>query len=140
MENTLWIVEEASTVQLLITWAKGSNPVSKSNSNPGHQTVEMWKRSTTVGVQNLVELKDLLQENTEWETSHILSRKIINAPGTWDNTDRDAVLEQGYESSGLPPQACCPRCVNKKPVIVSGIREPTEPSKQDPPLQERYLD
>ena len=100
----------------------------------------MWKRSTTVDIQNLVELRGLLQEITEWETSHTLGRKIFNTPGPWENTDRDTVLEQGYEASGLPPQACCPRCANKKPVIVSGIRELTDSDIQDPPLQERYLD
>lgn len=100
-ENTLWIVEDVAAVQTLITWEKGNDPTSQPNNTPKHQTVEMWKRTTTVRVQNLVELKDLLQESTEWETSYIFERKIINDPGPWESADRDTVMEQGYESSGL---------------------------------------
>ena len=91
--------------------------------------VEMWKKTSTVRVKNLVDLRDLLQVSTNWDPSYILERKIIHASGPWENTDRETVLEQGYESSNLPPQACCPKCNNKKTVIVSGIREITDTSK-----------
>ena len=131
-ENTLWIVEDVAAVQTLITWEKGNDPTSQPNNTPKHQTVEMWKRTTTVRVQNLVELRDLLQENTEWETSYIFGR-VPTEIQSWNKVMSPLVYS-------LPPQACCPRYVNKNPVIVSGIRELTHSPKQNPPLQEKFLD
>ena len=94
--------------------------------------VEMWKKTSTVRVKNLVDLRDLLQTSTNWDPSYVLERKLIHTSGPWANTDRDAVLDQGYETSGLLPQTCYPKCNNQKPVIVSGVREITDTSKQGP--------
>ncbi len=62
----------------------------------------MWKR-TEVRTRNLTLLRNLLQEGTEC-TAHTLERVLIRETGPWEDMNRDAVLEQGYEASGLPPQ------------------------------------
>ena len=47
------------------------------NSSP-YQMVEMWKRTSTVRVKNLVDLRDLLQGSTDWDPLYILrERKFI---------------------------------------------------------------
>ncbi len=53
--------------------------------------------------------------------------------GPVEDTNRDSVIEQSYESSGLPPQACCPNlmCSNMKPVVVSGIRPTPAQSSEE---------
>ena len=85
----------------------------------------MWKRTTKVRTNNLVQLRDLRQESTRWTESHILDRGILQGSGPWEHTNRDTVLEQGYEVSGLPPQTCSPRYTDKKTIIISGVWEST---------------
>ena len=58
--------------------------------------------------------------------------------------NRDSVLGQGYETSGLPPQAGCPNkdCTQGMPIVVSGTRNIDNPASSTTPeiTQERYLD
>jgi hypothetical protein len=108
--QTLWIAEDTSAAQTLMTWTPLGN-----------------------------------KKSTEWTESHILDRVLLRDSGSWTDTNRDAVLEQGYEASVLAPQACCPRCTHKKATIISGVRERrnshTIPAQeQDRTSQERYLD
>jgi hypothetical protein len=85
------------------------------------------------------------QMSAEWTESHFLDRVLLRDSGPWTDTNRDTVLEQGYEASGLSPQDCCPRCAHKKATIISGVRERRDPhttpsQEQDRTSQERYLD
>ena len=79
-----------------------------------------------------------------WSNEHIISRELIPAEGPWEHDNRDSVLEQGYETSGLPPEACCPNkdCTQGIPIVVSGIRNIDNPVASTTPdiMQERYLD
>ncbi len=109
------------------------------------QTPETWKRTTEVHTNSLILLRDLLQRSTKWTESNILERGLLREPGPWQDTDRDAVLEQVYEDSGLSPLTCCTCCTHKKATIISGVRERKDPQaipaqEQDRTSQERYLD
>ena len=126
--KTLWIAEDTSAAQTLM------NRTPRGNVESQHQVTEMWKPTTEVRANSLILLRDLLQRSAEWTESHILDRGLLRESGPWQDTNRDTVLEQGYEASGLSPQACCPRCTHKKATIISGVRErrdPHTPSKTE---------
>jgi hypothetical protein len=113
--------------------------------SPQFQTPGTWKRSTEVRTNSLILLRDLLQRSTEWTEPNILERVLLREPGPWQDTNRDTVLEQVYETSGLSPLACCPCCSQKKTIIISGVRERKDPQaipaqEKDRTSQERYLD
>jgi hypothetical protein len=76
--------------------------------SPQLQVPEMWKRTAEVRTSSLILLRDLLQRSTEWTESNILERGLLRDSGPWQDTNRDAILEQIYEVSGLSPLACCP--------------------------------
>ncbi len=64
----------------------------------------------------------LVSMKTTWVGMlHALDRSLLYDTGPWKDTNRDSVIEQSYETSGLPPQACCPNlmCSNMKKVVVS---------------------
>ena len=136
----LWKMQWLPKYLVLRTWSSRNVTTRQSINRPPYQMVEMWKKTSTVRTKNQTDLRDLLQESTNWDPSYILERKLIHVSGPWENTDRDEVLDQGCESSDPPPQACCPKYNNKKTVIVSVIREITDTSKQGPTRQEKYLD
>ena len=75
-------------------------------------------------------MRDLLQQSATCLTTHIISRELTYENGPWEQTNRDSVLEQGYEASDLPTQAHCPNknCTQGKPVVVSGIRNLNNPA------------
>ena len=106
--------------------------------------VEGFKRLIEIRTPYLPEVWDLLHSISFWSTSHVLARSLLYDEGPWKDTNRDSVIEQAYETSGLPHQACCPSlmCSNVKPVVVSGTRPTqTQPSEEPPSFtSERYLD
>ena len=77
-------------------------------------------------------------------TKTILERGLLRESGPWQDTNRDAVLEQGYEPTGLSPLAYCPRCSHKQATIISGVHERetphVSPALELDSTQERYLD
>ena len=123
----------------------GLNPGVSVKITVSPQTPETWKRTTEVRTNSLILLRDLLQRSTEWTESNILERGLLREPGPCQDTNRDAVLEQVYETSGLSPLSCYPCCTHKKATIISGVRERKDPQaiptqEQDRTSQERYLD
>jgi ribonuclease HI len=112
---------------------------------PQLQVPEQWKRTTEIRTSSLILLRDLLQKSTEWMESNVLKRGLLRKLNPWEDTNRDAVLEQGYEKTGLAPVACCPRCNNKQAVVISGVRQREDPhgsraQEQSGISQERYMD
>jgi hypothetical protein len=101
-------------------------------------------RTIAINTTNLPGIRDLLQESTTWSNGQTISRELTYAEGPWEHDNRDLVLEQGYETSGLPPQACCPNkdCTQRMPIVVSGLRDIDNPGSPATPelTQERYLD
>ncbi len=79
-----------------------------------------------------------------WPDEHVISRELNYAEGPWELANRDSVLQHGYETSGLPPQACCPNKDGTQgmPVVVSRIRNINNPAASTTSgiTQERYLD
>ena len=94
---------------------------------------ERFKRTIIIKTSYLPEVRDTLQSSSFWSTTHVLSRSLLYDTGPWDDINRDSVIEQVYEASGLPPQACCPNltCSNRTPAVVTGTRllqaQPSEP-------------
>ena len=77
--------------------------------------------------------------------SNILERGLLRKSNPWEDTNRDAVLEQGFEKTGLSPLVCCPHCNNKQADVISGIRQREDPhgsqaQEQSGISQERYMD
>jgi hypothetical protein len=68
----------------------------------------------------------------------------LETQGPWEQDNRDSVLEQGYETSGLPPQTYCPNkdYTQRISIVVSGLRDIDNPVSSITPevTQERYLD
>jgi hypothetical protein len=65
-------------------------------------------RTISIKTTNLPTVKDLLQQRMTCPNEHTISRELTYAEDPWEHDNQDSVLEQGYETSGLPPQACCP--------------------------------
>ena len=101
-------------------------------------------RTITINTTNLPGMRDLLQQSTTWPNEQTISIELTYAEGPWEQDNRDSVLEQGYETSGLPPLACCPNkdCTQGMPIVVSGLREIDSPASSTTPdvTEERYLD
>ena len=135
--STMWVADDESSTRTLSSWFEKTTLGCSTISPP---PVGMWKRLTTVKTSNLTNLWDLLQESSAWESAHIVERKLTKVSETWEHSNRDAALEQGYEASGLPHHACCPNCKDKKPVVISGIRDNTAYTAPSQPMQERFLD
>jgi hypothetical protein len=53
--------------------------------------------------------------------SNILERGLLRKSIPWEDTNRDAVLEQGFEKTGLSPVDCCPHCNKEQADVISGI-------------------
>jgi hypothetical protein len=112
---------------------------------PQPQIPGKWKRTTEVCTSNLILLRDLLQKSTAWPASDILERGLLRKSNPWEDTNRDAVLEQVFEKTGMSHLACCPHCNNKHVAVISGIRQRKGPhgspaKEQDDTSQERYMD
>jgi hypothetical protein len=109
-----------------------------------NQAQEGWKRITEVRTTSLILLRDVLQESTEWTELNILERGLLRDSGPWQDTNRDAVLEQGYEAKGLSHLSSCPHCSHKQATIISGVRTRgvphASPALEIDSTQERYLD
>ncbi len=56
----------------------------------------------------LPEMRALLQQSTTWSSEQTISKELTYSEGPWEQDNRDSVLEQGFETSGLSSQACCP--------------------------------
>ena len=141
-EGFLWISEDPNASALLEAWALDIGRLC--NTEAAFKLEEGFTRSVVIKTTYLPEMRDLLHRSSLWSTSYVLSKELLYDPGPWKNINRDAVIEQYYETLGLPPQACCPNgmCSNVNPVVVSGTRPtqarpPEEPSGFD---FERYLD
>ena len=107
--------------------------------------VEQWKRTTMIRTNSLILLRDLLQKSTEWTGLHVLERGLLRESNPWTDTNRDTVLEQGYEKTGLSHLACCPQCDNEQAAVISGVRQREDPhgnlvQDQGGIPQERYMD
>ncbi len=77
--------------------------------------------------------------------SNVLERGLLRKSNPWEDTNRDAVLEQVYEKTGLAPVASCPKCQNKQAVVISGVRQREDPRGSQAHVQsemskERYMD
>ncbi len=101
-------------------------------------------RTISINTTNLPTVRDLLQQSMTWPNEHTISRELAYTEGPWEHDNRDSVLDQGYETSGLPPQAWCPNkdCTQGISIMVSGIRNIDNPSLSTTPevTWERYLD
>jgi hypothetical protein len=129
----MWISEKPDVSVLLEVWV---SDIRRLTSTEAPFTIEEGiKRSVEIRTSYLPEVRDLLHRSSFWSTSHTLVRSLLYNTGPWKDTNRDSVIEQSYETSGLPPQACCPNlmCSNMKPVVVSGIRPTPAQLSEDPP-------
>ncbi len=121
-DGFMWISEKPDASVLLEAW---TSDIRRLTSTESRFTIEEdFKRSVEIRTSYLPEVRDLLHRSSFWSTSQALVRSLLYDTGLWKDTNRDSVIEQSYETSGLPPQACCPNlmCSNMKPVVVSGIR------------------
>jgi len=112
---------------------------------PQPHVTEQWKRTTEVRTNSLILLRDLLQISTEWGESNVLERGLLRQSSPWEDTNRDAVMEQVYEKTGLAPVASCPQCQNKQAVVISGVRQREDPCDSQAHVrsemsQERYME
>jgi hypothetical protein len=141
-DRFMWISEKPDVSVLLESWA---SEIRRLTSTEAPFTLdEGFHRSVEIKTSYLPTVRDLLHRSSFWSTSHALTRSLLYDTSPWKDTNRDSVIEQSYETSGLPPQACCPNlmCSNVKPVVVSGIRPTPTQSSKEPPIftSERYLD
>jgi hypothetical protein len=101
-------------------------------------------RTISIKTTNLPTMRGLLQQSMTCPNEHTISKDLTNAEDPWENDNRDSVLEQGYETSFLPPETYCPNkdFTQGMPVVVSGIRNIDNPAVSTTPevIQERYLD
>ena len=99
-----WKVSDASA--LLEAW---SNDILRQTVTESQYSIEVrFTRTIVIRTSYLSEVRDILHRSSFWSTTHVLSRSLLHDTGPWDDTNRDLVIEQVYETSGLPPQACCP--------------------------------
>jgi hypothetical protein len=110
----------------------------------GYVIQQVTMRVIVINTTNLPEMRDLLQQSMTWPNEQTTSRELTYTEGPWEQDNRDSVLEQGYETFGLPPQACCPNkdFTHRMPIVVSGLRDIDNPVSSITPevTQERYLD
>jgi hypothetical protein len=141
-DGFMWISEKPDASALLEAWASDIGRLS--STEVPFTIAEGFKRSIEIRTPYLPDVRDLLHSSSFWSTSHVLARSLLYDEGPWKDTNRDSVIEQVYETSGLPPQACCPNlmCSNVKPVVVSGTRPTQAQPSEEPPsfTSERYLD
>jgi len=101
-------------------------------------------RTISIHTTNLTGMRDLLQQSIIWASEQTISKEFTYTEGPWEQDNRDSVLEQGFEASGLSSQACCPNrdCTQKMPTVISGLRNIDNPISSTTPevTQERYLD
>ena len=123
--------EGSDTPVLLEEWVREVSR--QTDSKTQHSIEEGLLRTIIIRTSYLSEIRDILQSSSYWSTTHLLSRSLLYDTGPWDDTNRDSVIEQVYETSGLPPQACCPNltCSNRTPAVVTGTRLPqVHPSEE----------
>ena len=77
--------------------------------------------------------------------SNVLERGLLRKSNPWEDTNRDAVVKQGFEKTGLAPVDWYPHCNNKQAVVISGVRQREDPhgsraQEQSGIPQERYMD
>ena len=127
-QGSLWVTDGPDSVSNLEQWAQ---VYLQQHGQPGalneYVIQQATMRTITIDTTSLPKMRDLLQQSMTWPTEQTISRELTYAEGPWDQDNRDSVLEQGYETSGLPPQACCPNkdCTQRMPIAVSGLREST---------------
>ena len=98
----LWMAEEWAK-ELLEEWIK---KVSRQTDTEIQYSIgEGFKRTIFIGTSYLPEVRDILHSSSFWSTTHIVSRSLLYDTGPCDDTNRDSVIEQVFEASGLPPQA-----------------------------------
>ena len=101
-------------------------------------------RTIAIKTISLPEMRTLLQQSITWPSEQTISKELTYSEGPWEQDNRDSVLEQGFETSGLSLQACCPNknCTKKMPIVISGLRNIDDPASSSTPeiTQERYLD
>ncbi len=133
-DGFMWISQKPDASVLLETWV---SDIRRLTSIEFPFTFdERFKRSVEIRTSYLPTVWDLLHRSSFWSTSHVLARSLLYDTGPWKDTNRDSVIEQSYETSGLPPQVCCPNlmCSNMKPVVVSGIRPSPAQSSEESPI------
>ncbi len=102
----LWLAEGSDAPALLEEWAREVSR--QTDSKTQHSIEERLLIMIIIRTSYLPEIRDILQSSSNWSTTHALSRSLLYDTGPWGDTNRDSVIEQVYEASGLPPQACCP--------------------------------
>jgi len=141
-KDFLWVADEPNGIQTMCP--RLSSTTGQTGAFGEYKIGQVVKRTLTIKTSNLPRVRDLLQQSATWSNEHIISRELTYAEGPWEHDNRDSVLEQGYETSDLPPQACCQNkdCTQGMPVVVSGIRNINDPTTSTTPeiTQERYLD
>ena len=137
----IWLAEGPDAPVLLEEWSK--EVLRQTDPETQYSIEEGLLRTIIIRTSYLPEMKDILQSSSNWSTTHTLSRNLLYDTGPWDDTNRDSVIEQVYEASGLPPQACCPNltCSNRTPAVITGTRPlQAQPSEESTVTTERYLD
>lgn len=127
IDGFLWMAEGSDVSTLLEDW---TNDILRQTDAETQYTIrEGLKRTIDIRTSYLPEVRDILRKSSSWSMAHVLTRSLLYDTGPWNDTNRDSGMEQSYETSGLPPQACSPNltCSNMTPVVVSGIRPPPDP-------------
>jgi hypothetical protein len=121
-DGFMWISEKPDASVLLEVWDSDIGRLS--SAEVPFTIVEGFKWSVEIRTPYLPEVRDLLHRSSFWSTSHVLARSLLYDEGPWKDTNRDSVIEQVYETSGLPPQASPRRdtlTVSALPVGISKI-------------------
>ena len=98
----IWLAEGPDAPALLEEWAKEVSR--QTDPETQHSIEEGLLRTIIIRTSYLPEIRDILQSSSNWSTTHNLSRSLLYDTGPWDDTNRDSIIEQVYEASGLPPQ------------------------------------
>jgi hypothetical protein len=96
---------------------------------------QVTMRTITIKTTSLPEIRALLQQSITWPSEQTISKELTYSEGPWEQDNRDSVLEQGFETSGLSSQACCPNkdCTQKMPIVISGLRNIDDPASSITP-------
>ncbi len=96
---------------------------------------QVTMRTITIKTTSLPEIRALLQQSITWPSQQTISKELTYSEGPWEQDNRDSVLEQGFETSGLSSQACCPNkdCTQKMPIVISGLRNIDDPASSITP-------